>query len=189
MMYTSFRRYGWNFCLFVMIVTSPYSFSGWDPTESDPQSVTQSQVNSREVIARFLKANPKLKVYFRNARGYALFPSVIKGGIVLGGAMGNGTLYERGRPVGNVSLKQMTFGLQLGGQSFSEIIFFKDKETIDIFKNGGVKFNAQASAVGGSDFGSSNLDYNDGIAIFTLANTGIMAEASLGGQHFKFEPF
>lgn len=176
--------------LAVIMVLSQYCYAGWDPTRADTADPKQSQIQTEKVLSRFLEANSKLNIYLQNAYGYAVFPEIKKGGFVLGGAMGEGTLYEQGSAIGMVSLKQMSFGLQFGGQVFSELIFFKDKQTLDQFKAGGVKINAQASVVGGEDnYSSANLDYNDGIAIFTLANTGIMAEAAIGGQHFKFKAY
>lgn len=187
---TNSRSYFGIGLLIVMMILSQFCYAGWDPTQVDTGDPKQSQAQTKEVISRFLEANSKLKIFLANAYGYAIFPDVKKGGLVLGGAMGEGTLYEKGKAIGIVSLKQMSLGLQFGGQVFSELIFFKDKETIDTFKAGGIKVSAQASAVGGEDnYSSANLDYNDGVAIFTLANTGIMAEAAIGGQHFKFQAF
>ncbi len=178
------------FCFLAMMVLSQFCYAGWDPTLVDSGDSKQNQAQTKEVISRFLAANSKLNIYFNNAYGYAVFLNVKKGGFLLGGAIGNGTLYERRKAIGLVYLKQMSFGLQLGGQVLSELIFFKDREALDKFKAGGVKVSAQASVVGGKDnYRSTNLDYSDGVAIFTLANSGIMAEAAIGGQHFKFRPY
>jgi lipid-binding SYLF domain-containing protein len=106
----------------------------------------------------------------------------------LGGAYGKGEVYEREALIGVSSLTQLTIGFQLGGQAYSEIIFFKDKEALDDFKGGNFELGAQASAVAATAGASADASYDNGVAIFTLAKGGLMYEASIGGQKFSFEP-
>lgn len=82
-----------------------------------------------------------------NAYGYAVFPSIGKGGIGIGGAYGKGAVYVKGKRVGLTSMSQVSYGLQLGGQSYSQIIFFKDDRAYNDFSSGNFEFGAQASAV------------------------------------------
>src|ERR1041384_6309372 len=99
-----------------------------------------------ETIAAFRKASES-KSYFASSHGYAVFPTIGKGGAVVGAAYGKGRVYERGRYIGDVSMTQLSVGAQLGGQAFSEMIFFQDKRALDEFTKGEFEFNAEASAV------------------------------------------
>lgn len=138
-------------------------------------------------VKRFKQEDPDMVRFFENSYGYAVFPDVKKGGIGIGGAYGRGEVYERGVLVGYAELKQGTIGAQLGGQSYREIVFFEDKAALEHFKNDHTEFSAQASAVAASKGSSADADYHEGVAIFTLPVSGLMFEASVGGQKFDFD--
>lgn len=163
--------------------------AGWNPfaTESAAkQNVKNPDV--AEAISNFKNKDPKMKVFFKKAYGYAIFPTVAKGGIGIGGAYGSGEVYKKDKLIGTASLSQITIGFQLGGQAYSELIFFKDKRALDHFTSGNFEFDAQISAIAVTAGASVNADYNNGVAIFTLAKGGLMYEASVGGQKFGFDP-
>lgn len=147
--------------------------------------------------------------FFDKCYGYAVFPSIGKGGIGVGGARGKGRVYAQGKVTGDVTMTQVTVGLQLGGQSYSEIIFFEDKRAFDDFTSGNFEFAAGVSAVaitagasastssgagatagasGGKNDASTAGRYDKGMAVFTVAKGGLMYEASIGGQKFKYTP-
>jgi lipid-binding SYLF domain-containing protein len=153
--------------------------AGWDPN---------AEGKAREAIAAFKKADPDLNAFFNKSYGYAVFPAVGKGGMGFGGAYGNGLVFEKERVIGSTSLAQLTFGFQLGGQVYREIIFFKDKSRLDDYRKGNFELGAQASAVAATLGASADADFNMGIAIFTMARGGLMYEATVGGQKFSFEP-
>ncbi|MDQ3209029.1 MAG: lipid-binding SYLF domain-containing protein [Gemmatimonadota bacterium] len=140
------------------------------------------------VIRKFKEKDPGLTRMFAEAEGYAVFPTVGKGGIGVGAARGKGYVYRRGRLIGRSTLTQVTIGLQLGGQAYSEVVFFKDAAALDNFKGGRLKLDAQASAVALTARASADLAYRDGVAIVTMAKGGLMYEASVGGQKFSFRP-
>lgn len=165
----------------------------------DPYQVT---------IERF-KASEQVKPYFANAYGYAVFPTVGKGGFVVGGAHGKGRVYRGGKVTGNASLTHISIGFQLGGQAFSEIVFFKDESAYNDFTSGSFEFDAKASAVAitagaqaqagtaGSSAGASvspstgtqaGASYYKGMAVFVHIKGGLMYEAAVGGQKFSFTP-
>lgn len=139
-------------------------------------------------IKAFQKADSGLKATFEKAAGYAVFPNVGKGGFVLGGAHGNGLVYEQGKLIGTASLTQVTVGAQVGGQEFAEVIFFEDPATLERFKESQLEMSAQLSAVAAAEGASRNAKYEQGVLVFTQAKKGLMAEASVGGQKFKFRP-
>ena len=152
---------------------------GWNPEiEKDAATALESMINT----------SPKLQIFKDKAYGYAVYPKVTKAGVGIGGAAGRGVVYKGGAIVGSSKLKQASVGLQLGGQQYSEVIFFKDQEAFDNFANGNLKFDAQASAVALDEGASIDAAYNDGVAVFTQIIGGLMAEASVGGQHFTFDP-
>lgn len=146
--------------------------------------------------------------FFANSYGYAVFPTIGKGGIGVGGAYGKGRVYAQGEYVGDVSMTQLSIGFQFGGQAYSQIIFFQDKRAFDEFTSGNFEFGAQAEAVaitagvsaGASSTGSSATasggknnavttgSYYKGMAVFTVAKGGLMYEASISGQKFKYTP-
>ncbi len=141
---------------------------------------------SAEAIKEFKRTNDKITKYFDSAYGYAVFPSIGKGGFGVGGAGGNGTIYKGGVIVGDCKMSQVTVGLQAGGQAYSEVIFFKDAHAFDRFTGDKFEFAAQVSAVA-VDGASADADYREGILVFTHAKGGLMAEAAIGGQKFKTE--
>jgi len=140
-------------------------------------------------VRRFKEVDPSIAdTFFKTAKGYAVFPTVGKGAVGVGGAYGKGVLYEDGKVVGYCDLSQGSVGLQLGGQAYSEIIFFQNQEVLREFKRGNIEFAAQASAVAASADAASNANYDHGVAVFTLRAEGLMYEASIGGQKFSYVP-
>ena len=142
----------------------------------------------KTALAEFERTNAKIKPFIQAAHGYAVFPSVGKGAIGIGGAHGTGLVYEKGKLIGSTSLSQITIGFQLGGQAYRELICFQTKDALDRFKGGNFEFDAQAGAVAVTAGVSVDAAYEHGVAIFTMAKGGLMYEASVGGQKFSFEP-
>ena len=155
------------------------------------------------------KKSEAVQPFFKNAYGYAVFPTVGKAGIGIGGSYGTGQVYQGGKVTGEVSLIKGSIGWQLGGQAFSQMIFFKDKRAYDEFTSGNFEFDATASAVAitagaqasaGTEGGSAGASagpatgkqaktsYHKGMVVFTHAKGGLMYEASIGGQKFTFKP-
>lgn len=146
--------------------------------------------------------------FVRNAYGYAVFPTIGKGGLVVGAAHGNGRVYVHGEYVGNTSMTQVSIGLQAGGQAYSQIIFFKDKAAFETFTHGNFEFDAGASAVAitaaaGANVGTKGVSgnasgykraaraagvYYKGMAVFTIVKGGAMYQATIAGQKFSYTP-
>lgn len=173
----------WNLALLLIFLFIELNFSqgsvgGWDP---------EALENANNTIKSYVEKDPELETFFDKAYGYAVFPTIGKGAIGIGGAHGRGTVFEQGNPVGKTSMTQITIGLQFGGQAYSEIIFFENKEVLDLFKTSRYELNAQASAVAVTLGVSADLSYTDGVAIVTMSKGGLMYEASVGGQKFEYE--
>jgi lipid-binding SYLF domain-containing protein len=137
---------------------------------------------------RFRKQDPGIDSFLSKARGYAVFPSIGKGAIGVGGAYGKGELFEMGKKAGYCDLTQASIGLALGGQAYSELIAFEDDHAINRFKGNNLQFAAQASAVALKSGATANARYADGVAVFTNGESGLMYEASIGGQKFSYTP-
>jgi lipid-binding SYLF domain-containing protein len=161
-----------------------------------------------EAIKNF-RNQPATAPFFADAVGYAVFPTIGKGGIGIGGAFGKGRAYKGGVHVGDVKMGQVSIGLQLGGQAYSEIIFFQNEDTFKSFSSGDFEFGADVSAValtagaqasastkGATASAGSSAENTDGsaatwyrgMAVFTIAKGGLMYQASVGGQGFDYTP-
>ncbi|MBX6323109.1 MAG: hypothetical protein IRY94_14875, partial [Rhodospirillaceae bacterium] len=151
----------------------------WDPAAEEKAAAA---------VEAFRRADPEIQRFLQAAYGYAVFPEITKGAIGIGGAVGEGTVFAGGKAVGSSSMTQVTLGLQLGGQTYREIIFFKDEPALARFKRGNYEVTAGASAVAVEPGASLTADYDAGVAIFTMTTGGLMFEASVGGQKFTFEP-
>jgi len=160
-----------------------------------------------DTIALFKNAGESAS-FFSSAYGYAVFPTIGKGGLIVGAAHGSGHVYEKGKYIGNTSMTQVSVGFQAGGQAYSQIVFFEDKRALDEFTNGNFEFEAGVSAVAitaaasgtagtqGASAGASGgkkdattvgSAYYKGMAVFTIAKGGAMFQATVAGQKFTFE--
>jgi lipid-binding SYLF domain-containing protein len=165
-----------------LVVASATALAKWDPDE-----VEEYDAKSQAAIATFKESDPTIQRFFDSSPGYVVIPTVGKAALGVGGARGKGILYEGGAPTAVVTLTQLSFGFQGGGQAYSEFIFFEDAATLENFKHGNFELNAQASAVAVKTGASADAAFNGGMAIFTQAKGGLMYEAAVGGQKFKVE--
>ncbi len=159
---------------------------GSSAVAQDSDKVEKLTADANEAKAEFIKSDGLLKNLFEKSYGYAIFPNVGKGAIGIGGAAGNGIVWEQGNVVGKAKMTQVTVGFQWGGQAYREVIFFESKEALDRFEQDKLEFSAQASAVAVTAGASANVKYADGVMIFTQEKGGLMYEASVGGQKFNF---
>ena len=152
----------------------------WEPDTNDEMelSVAKSMLTAKE-------KDSNLEDWFETAAGYAVFPKVGKGGIGIGGARGKGLIIKGDEVIGKVTLTQLSVGFQLGGQVYQEYVFFKDDTALDDFMRGNYEMGAQVSAVAITAGASADANYNKGVAVFTIAEGGLMYEAAVGGQKFK----
>ncbi len=159
--------------------------SGWKPLSNKNKLGKKANEETIKALNKFKKMR-SLKPYFKQSKGYAIFPNIAKGGIGIGGARGKGEVFEKGKVIGSTTVTQVSIGIQLGGQAFSQIIFFKDKKALERFTEGNFEFGASASAALITEGANASADYNDGVAVLTFSKGGLMYEASIGGQKFSF---
>jgi len=156
-----------------------------------PKSQSDREMLEKEAdltIQKFKAADPDLQKFFDKSVGYAVFPSITKGGWFIGGAYGRGIMYEKGKATGYVDTKHATIGLQWGGQAFSEIVFLETPDAVENLKYGKIKLSGSISAVAVKTGASKAVDYANHVAIFTLGEGGLMVEGAVGGQKFSFRP-
>ena len=189
----------YRFCLHAIFVMTVLIFTIFSASAAKDYSST----------INVFKQSPQVQPYFKNAYGYAVFPTVGKAGLVIGGAFGRGQVYRSGKVTGTTKLMKVSIGFQAGGQAFSQIIFFQDKRAYDEFTSGQFAFDAQASAVAitagaqaqagstGVTAGASagpktgahaETSYYKGMVIFVHTKGGLMFEAAIAGQQFSFFP-
>jgi lipid-binding SYLF domain-containing protein len=169
-----------TFACFLLI-----AFVGSSQSKEDQRIIN----DAKKAKAMLIKTNAGIEGYFKNASGYAIFPNVGKGGLIVGGASGNGVVYENGVAIGMTELKKLNVGLQAGGQAITEVIFFETDAALQDFKMGNYEFSAELSAVALESGKALNANYNDGVVVYAMPKAGLMADASVGGQKFSFHPF
>jgi lipid-binding SYLF domain-containing protein len=164
------------------------AFGCSDYRDNGQPASTSVTTQDQAVAQRFQERDPSMTRFFNTAYAYAIFPRIEKGAVGIGGAHGDGMIYQNGRLIGYVTMSQATIGAQLGGEAYSEVIFFQSRPVLDQFQAGEFALAAQASAVAASNGAATNADYERGVAVFTLPESGLMFEASVGGQKFTCRP-
>ncbi len=139
---------------------------------------------ANNTVASFKETDPGMSKFFDTAVGWAVFPNISQGAFIVGGSAGDGVLFEGGKITGDVDIAAGSIGAQIGGQVFSQIIFFQTKTELDRFKSGNFEFDARASAVAARAGASAAANYVRGVAVFTFSERGLMAQAAIGGQKF-----
>ena len=154
------------------------------------QNAEQQEIidDAQKAKQAFIAKEAGIEKLFNTSEGYVIFPNVGKGAYIVGGASGNGAVYHQGKLIGMADLKQLDVGLQLGGQAFSQVIFFGNQQVLEEFKEGEFELSGTASAVALDKGAAETIRFKDGVAIATLPKAGAMIEVSVGGQKFKFEP-
>ena len=158
-------------------------------TQAQDQEAEELLSKSNEAKEEFIKTDPSMAALFESSYGYVIFPHIGKGGFIVGGSGGDGILYEQGNPIGEVKTGQVTVGAQIGGQAYREVIFFENEDALGRMKANKVEFSGQVSAVAVKSGVSQNAKYTDGVSVFTQNLGGLMAEATVGGQKFKYKAF
>jgi lipid-binding SYLF domain-containing protein len=157
------------------------------PRPLSPDETARLDLQVTGARADFESARPATKGYFEKSYAYAVFPRMTSVGAVVGGAGGHGLVFEAGKQVGTAELTAFNVGATLGGRRFAEVIFFENQSALAAFKSGTVEFDARASAVAANAGTGTAVDYVHGVRVFTIEEGGLMVEAALGGQQFKYQ--
>jgi lipid-binding SYLF domain-containing protein len=163
----------------------------WENEKKEKQLVDQDKKarlieDAKSSKKAFIENSRNLKELFSTAVGYVIFPNVGKGAYILGGAAGNGVLFENGKVQGFAELRQIDIGLQIGGQAYRQAILFQTQSELEKFKAGNYSLSGNASAVILEKGKAENVEFNNGRAIVTMPKAGAMVEVSVGGQKFEY---
>lgn len=177
---------GW--LMLVVVAGSGCQSAG--PSDQPGAATPARRLEQRAHIYRSIleRKDPTLDKFFRGSAGYVIFPEVGKIGAGLAAGGGKGVLYEGGKPTGYVELFHTSLGLQLGGQTYTQVIFFRTPAEVNRLKNNNLEFDATINAVGVTRGVGQSVDYTNGVAVFILGREGLMFDASVGGQKFSFWP-
>lgn len=173
--------------LFACLI-APLSYAETTNEEPAVQSGNKVGESASKAIARFKSKQKGIDRYFDEAYAYAIFPSVVRGGMFVGGAYGRGQVIEQGQLVGNTSIWQFMYGVLAGGEYYSEIIFFKDKAALDDYKKGNMEFLGQAGVAFVTLGAAATPAFNGGVAIFTMTRVGLLLEITPSGAMFTYRP-
>lgn len=167
------------------LVLMAFGCGGGPETRAEEQAaISQARATIQTMVTR----DPSLQEVLDRAYGYVVFPQIGEGAFIVGGAQGNGVVFERGRPIGFATIAQGSIGLQAGGQTYSEIIVFHDPAVFQRLKGGQFSLTADAEAVALSRGASANASLRGGTQVFVLPEGGLMAGISVAGQQIEFQP-
>jgi lipid-binding SYLF domain-containing protein len=156
------------------------------PTNADQR--TQLQTDSDAAVNDFKAKDPSLDRLLRSSYGYAIFPTITKGAVGVGGAFGHGQVYQQGNRIGYADMSQASVGAALGGQDYAELLVFRTPEALQRFESGQTTFEADASAAAITGGAADNARWSNDVAVFTNIKGGLMADVAIGGQHFSYQP-
>jgi lipid-binding SYLF domain-containing protein len=146
------------------------------------------KTDSEQAMEALQKADSSLKKLIDDSVGYVIFPGIGRGGFIIGGERGKGLVYQKGKVVGEAKVTEINIGAQVGGESYSELILFETAEALRDFKASNWEMSAKVNAVAASEGAAKNAKFQQGVAVFTLSRGGLMVQATVGGQKFKFKP-
>jgi len=165
-------------CVISLLALSISNSWAWD---------ANAELKANKTIAHFATKDKSLDNFFKQAYGYAVFPTIGKAGFIVGGAHGDGVVYKQAIATGTTKMTQVSVGWQAGAEAYSEIIFFQNKVAYEDFIRGNFELGAQMSAVVAKKGAAAQTKYSNGIAIFTDYKGGLMAAASVSGQKFSYQ--
>lgn len=175
-----------GFTTFAPVIAIVCMVAGCETVPDTTAERADLEATASAALGRAQAMDPGITPHVQGALGVAVFPAIDKGGLVLGGAYGRGILFQKGVAVGYCDISQGTIGGQIGGQEYTQILIFKTQDALNSFKNETFSFNSQATAVAMRKGVGTNVEYNNGVAVLTLDEAGLMGEASVGGQKFTY---
>ncbi|MDG2423587.1 MAG: hypothetical protein P8M22_06380 [Phycisphaerales bacterium] len=161
--------------------------AGCSATPDTPEARDNLVADAEAAIGTFRDMDPRTNTFFDNAYAYVVFPKITKGGAGIAGAYGRGVAFRDGMMTGYADVTQGTLGAQLGGMSWSEVLFFENRWAFDKFRSNQFAASANASWAGPKEGGTNTLNYSDGVMIFTMDTRGFAVTAAVGGQQYQYE--
>jgi lipid-binding SYLF domain-containing protein len=177
-----------SLCATLLVATFGLGLTGCKTVPATEEKRQALDTNVQNALDTMRREDPSFGQFLDRAYGYAVYPTVGKGGLLVGGSFGRGEVFEQGRFIGYSDITQATIGAQIGGQAFTEVVAFEDRAALDKFKQNNYAFTAQVTAVAIKSGAAANARFREGVAVFTYIKGGLMAEAAAGGQRFRFQP-
>ncbi len=177
-----------NITYYSLLVAGVLALCGCNATPSSDADKHDLRTDSDASMQAFYKDDNTLEPLIQKSYGYAILPTIAKGAVGVGGAYGKGEVFEQGTHVGYTDMSQASFGLQAGGQGYSELLVFQDKAAMDKFKTGDFAISGSVSAVAATAGAAGVAKFDNGMAVFVRVNGGLMYEASIAGQKFSYSP-
>ena len=146
------------------------------------------KTDSEQAMEALQKADSSLKKLIDDSAGYVIFPGIGRGAFIIGGERGKGLVYQKGKVIGEAKVTEINIGAQVGGETYSELILFETSEALRDFKASNWEMSAKVNAVAAAEGAAKNAKFQQGVAVFTLSKGGLMVQATVGGQKFKFKP-
>jgi lipid-binding SYLF domain-containing protein len=172
----------------LLVATFGFGLTGCHTAPKNDEQRQALEADVQSTLDAMRREDPSFGEFLDRSYGYAVYPSVGRGGFLVGGSFGRGMVFEQGKMIGYSDITQATIGAQIGGQRFAQVIAFEDKATLDRFIHDNYAFAAQATAVALKSGAAQNARFREGVAVFTYIRGGLMAEAAVGGQRFRFAP-
>lgn len=177
--------------LIFLFTVEPLTAREYDKKMEKEEIVGQDQKqelikDAKAAKQAFIDEDSRIKEHLDNAIGFAIFPNVGKGAWILGGAAGNGVVFEKGQLVGYSELRQVDVGFQFGGQAYREIIIFRTQSALNRFKEGNFEFSGSAAAVVWDKGKGESIQFQDGVGVALMPKAGAMVGISIGGQKFDY---
>ena len=172
----------------LLVATFCLGLTGCHTTPKTEEKREALDSNVQSTLDAMRREDPSFGEFLDKSYAYAVYPSVGKGGFLVGGSYGHGQVFEQGKMIGYSDITQATLGAQIGGQQFAEVVAFEDKAALDKFIQSNYAFTAQVTAVAIKSGAAHNARFREGVAVFTYIKGGLMAEAAAGGQRFRFDP-
>lgn len=161
---------------------------GVTPSTGNARERSELHADAMDTLSQFRMKDPSLQEKVDSAYAYAIFPDVTTAAVGVGGGHGRGEVYQGGTLIGYADISQGNIGLQLGAQSFAELILFQNQSALQDFQNGSFEFDARANAVAAASGAAKTADYSKGVLVFDIPQGGLMFQAAIGGQKFRYEP-
>ena len=178
----------WVLVLAVSLCVSLPACGGSQEKAATPLEATDRIQGIDETIAAFKQKDSTIEQLFTQSAGYVVLPTIGEGAFIVGGGHGTGEAFEAGKYVGRVTVNEVTLGAQIGGQSYSQVVFFETPVDFKRLKDNAFTFNAEVTAIAADQGTAKNAAYKDGVATFILPKKGLMASAAVGGQKLDFRP-
>ena len=137
-------------------------------------------------LKRLFEQTPYAEELAGNAAGVLVFPSIVKGGLIIGGEFGEGVLRKGGAAVGYYNVASVSYGLQIGAQGYSQVMLFMTEDSLAYLdKSEGFEIGADASvALADQGMGGelSTSTAQTPIIAFVFGQSGLMGGIAIEGS-------